>query len=148
MLIHKALLKYDYSSFKLEILEYCIKDNLLSKEQDYLDTLKPEYNILKIAGSSLGYKHSEGTRAKMSSSHKGLSAGHLNPMFGKSRPRPVGAGKPYTQIEVIDTKNGVTTRYNSISAAALALNIAQSTISIYFARNQKLYKNQYVFKKL
>jgi len=23
------------------------------------DTLKPEYNILKMAGSSLGYKHSE-----------------------------------------------------------------------------------------
>jgi hypothetical protein len=37
----------------------------LSREQYYLDLLKPEYNILKIAGSSLGYKHSENTLAKL-----------------------------------------------------------------------------------
>ena len=31
----------------------------------YLDTLKPQYNILKTAGSLLGYKHSERTIAKL-----------------------------------------------------------------------------------
>ena len=58
MLIEKALLKYGYSNFKLEILEYCDKDEVLSREQYYLDFLKPEYNILKQAGSSLGFTHS------------------------------------------------------------------------------------------
>lgn len=59
--IHNALLKYGYSNFSLEILEYCNLDNILEREQYYLDKLKPEYNILKKAGSSLGFKHSEKT---------------------------------------------------------------------------------------
>ena len=65
MLIHKALLKYGYSGFKLEILEYCDKDDLLNREQYYLDLLKPEYNIYQKAGSPLGYKHREETMAKL-----------------------------------------------------------------------------------
>lgn len=44
-----------------EILEYCDSDTLLSREQYYLDTLKPENNILKISGSSLGFKHKQET---------------------------------------------------------------------------------------
>jgi len=40
-----------HSNFKLEILEYCEADRLiiLEREQYYIDLLKPEYNILKIA---------------------------------------------------------------------------------------------------
>lgn len=45
----------------MEILEYCdIKDTIL-REQYYFDKLKPEYNILENAGSSLGFKHSKET---------------------------------------------------------------------------------------
>ena len=65
MLIQKALLKYGYSNFKLEILEYCNKDEVLSREQYYLDLLKPEYNIYQKAGSPLGYKHTEETMVKL-----------------------------------------------------------------------------------
>jgi len=59
MAIYKAFLKYGHSNFKLEILEYCEKENALFREQHYIDLLKPEYNINPIAGSSLGYKHTE-----------------------------------------------------------------------------------------
>lgn len=59
MLINRALLKYGYSNFYLEILEYCISSVLIEREQYYLDLLKPEYNILSKAGSRLGSKHSE-----------------------------------------------------------------------------------------
>jgi len=59
MLIYKSLLKYGYSKFKLEILEYCDLSDVIKREQHYIDIFKPEYNILKIAGSSLGYKHDE-----------------------------------------------------------------------------------------
>lgn len=31
-----------------------------------MDTYRPKYNILKIAGSSLGYTHNEASLAKMS----------------------------------------------------------------------------------
>ena len=67
MLIYKALLKYGYSQFKCfaEILEYCDPSKLIEREQYYIDLLKPEYNVLKIGGSSLGAKHSEETKAKI-----------------------------------------------------------------------------------
>ncbi len=58
-MIHDALVKYGYSKFTLEILEYCDASSVLEREQYYLDTLNPKYNILKIAGSLTGFKHSD-----------------------------------------------------------------------------------------
>lgn len=62
--IHAALLKYGYENFSLEILEYCRADDLIVREQYYLDLLCPEYNILKNAYSLLGFKHSPEDIAK------------------------------------------------------------------------------------
>jgi group I intron endonuclease len=56
-IIYSAILKHDYVNFSLDILEYCDINVLIEREQYYLDTLKPEYNILKVASSKLGYKH-------------------------------------------------------------------------------------------
>ena len=69
---------------------------------------------------------------------------------GGGRKKPELSGKAPVKIEVIDIKNNKTTRYDSISAAAaLALNIGQSTISKYLARkDHKFYKNQFSFKKV
>ena len=64
--------KYGESSFHFEIIEEVFDKNLLLvREQNYLDTLKPEYNILKIAGSSLGKKRSIESREKMRMAHLG-----------------------------------------------------------------------------
>jgi len=76
-IIDKALLKYGYSNFSFEILEYCSRENVLVREQYYLDLLKPIYNIVEKAGSTFptrsgallgreseGYKHSEETKEK------------------------------------------------------------------------------------
>lgn len=52
--INRALLKHKYSAFSLQILEYCKVEDLIKREQHYIDLLKPEYNILKEAGSSSG----------------------------------------------------------------------------------------------
>ena len=65
-IICKALLKYGIAGFKLEILEYCSSSDVVAREQFYLDYYQPEYNILKLAGSSLGYKHTEESIAKIS----------------------------------------------------------------------------------
>jgi group I intron endonuclease len=65
MLISKALIRHGYSNFTLEILEYCDRSDTLLREQYYLDLCKPEYNLLKVAGSSLGHIHSENTLEKM-----------------------------------------------------------------------------------
>jgi group I intron endonuclease len=72
-LINRALLKHGYDKFSLEILEYCEPAAVISMEQHYLDLLKPEYNILKIAGSLLGYKHSLDTIAKLKAKFTGIT---------------------------------------------------------------------------
>lgn len=95
--IYSAILKYGYSNFQLEILEYCAKENAISREQYYIDLLKPEYNLNSTAGSRLGSTHSEETRRKLSNLAKGRKAteetkkllslankGMNNPNFGKT----------------------------------------------------------------
>jgi group I intron endonuclease len=65
--IYNALLAYGYNNFRLEILEYCDRSNVIKVEQDYIDRFKPEYNILTKAGSSLNFKHSIQTLDKFKS---------------------------------------------------------------------------------
>jgi group I intron endonuclease len=96
-LIYNAILKYGLKNFKVEIVEYCPAENVINREQYYIDLLKPEYNILTTAGSRLGYLHSKGARLKMSNSSKGrkfseetkkllslAKKGMNNPNFGKT----------------------------------------------------------------
>jgi group I intron endonuclease len=49
------------------------------REDFYLQLIKPEYNILQKAGSTLGYRHSEESKTIMSENN----TGEKNPMFGK-----------------------------------------------------------------
>jgi group I intron endonuclease len=79
MLINKAILKYGYSNFKLEILEYTDKDKNLEREQYYLDLIKPEYNILQTAGSMFGFRHTEDTILKMREAKLGISYPPITP---------------------------------------------------------------------
>lgn len=81
--ISRALIKYGYSNFSLTILEYCNVSDLLVREQYYFDKLEPQYNILKIAGSSLGFNHSEETKAKISKALKGIYIGDKSALFGR-----------------------------------------------------------------
>lgn len=69
--LQRAWNKHGKENFTFHILEYCDKENLIEREQFWLDKLKPfdpniGYNILAIAGSRLGAKHSDETRAKLS----------------------------------------------------------------------------------
>jgi len=70
LIIYKALLKHGYSGFRLEILEYCSSEVLLQREQFYFDMFSPDYNILKVAGSPLGYRHSEAAKKLISIASK------------------------------------------------------------------------------
>lgn len=93
--INNSLLKYDYNKFSLDILEYCEPSVLIKREQYYLDILKPEYNILKIAGLRLGYKHSLETIINIKLAIKGralsplrrinhlLATGHITTVVNK-----------------------------------------------------------------
>lgn len=69
--LQRAWDKYGENSFRFEIVEICAKDNLLKLEQEYLDMLdvKNLYNILPIAGSSLGVKRTEKYKLKRRGPH-------------------------------------------------------------------------------
>ena len=83
-----ALLHHTYSAFSLTIIEFIsIKDLslegtrqlILEREQANINLFLPEYNILKIAGSLLGYKHTIESIEKISIAKQGKN----HPMFGK-----------------------------------------------------------------
>lgn len=62
---------YKENNFKFEVIEYCNQEDLIEKEQFWIDFLNVTnynlgYNICRKAGSTLGFKMSEETKKKMS----------------------------------------------------------------------------------
>ena len=64
--------KYGKDDLTFIILELCFPEFLTAREQYYIDTLKPYFNICKIAGSSLGIKRSDEFKRKISEAKKGI----------------------------------------------------------------------------
>jgi group I intron endonuclease len=56
------------------------KKLVIEREQFWIDKIDPEFNIFRSTGSSLGYKHTEGTKEKMRNSAQGEN----NLMFGRT----------------------------------------------------------------
>lgn len=118
--IYKALLKYGYSNFNLEILEYCDKESIINREQYYIDLLKPEYNICKTAGSMLGFKHSAETLLKLK--NRNSVTNHIT--------------------IIVNMKNNKTKIYNSVRIAAKSIGVSHTTL-LRFIRKNKLLKDIY-----
>lgn len=70
--LQNAWNKYGSDAFEFSIKELCPKEDLIVREQHFIDTLFPEYNVCKVAGSHLGMKRSEETREKISAALKGI----------------------------------------------------------------------------
>lgn len=58
ILLQRAITKYELQDFIFVVFECYEFDKLVIREQFFIDELKPEFNILKTAGSLLGFKHS------------------------------------------------------------------------------------------
>jgi group I intron endonuclease len=170
--IYGALLKYGIENFTLEILEYCDEDSVINREQYYLDTLSPEYNILKIAGSSLGFKHSEKTleffktyrvveeetKKNLSQAATGrvlseevkdkISKAHIGKVLSEetktkiSKARTLVSGVP---VKVIDTLSDKVTEYENITEASKILGVSRTSIKNALTSG-KLLKKQYLIK--
>ena len=80
IVITKAMRKYKLDNFSLGILEFCKPDIIICSdlEQKWIDHYKPKYNVLKIAGSSLGFRHTIETIHKL----KELFKKENHPKFG------------------------------------------------------------------
>lgn len=131
--INLALLKYGHSNFTLEILEYCSKDNLLERENYYLDTLKPEYNILKFAYSMLGYKHSADAIKKLKSRNISkeqkllLSLTHKNKIVGdETRAKLSSAIADFKRNNPLSEKQLANLRKKSIEREGVAVSVFNS----------------------
>jgi group I intron endonuclease len=167
--VKNAVKKYGIENFAFIILELYPKPvnihtnrELLDLEDSYLSLLTPTYNILTEAGSSFGYKHSELDRQKMKenySEERRNKIGNLNkgkkfsaetiermriaalnrsPMPEETR-KKLSKGKSITIYNLNDTIFG---QYDSILAAAEALNCGEKTIRRALKTESKLIKRQ------
>lgn len=69
--LQSAWAKHGAEDFEFRVLVVCDRPMLLTYEQAALDALSPEYNVQRVAGSSLGRKHSDETKAKIAAKAQG-----------------------------------------------------------------------------
>ena len=64
--LQRAWLKYGKSAFRIEVIEpVLLCEDLIRREQFWIDVLAPAYNVCPTAGSTLGRKLSDETRKKI-----------------------------------------------------------------------------------
>nr|QID41829.1 GIY-YIG endonuclease [Fusarium pseudograminearum] len=163
MIIYKALLAHGFENFTLEILEYCEPSVLIEREQYYIDLLNPEYNILKIAGSRLGAKHTLEAIAKIKAgalnrSKEALAKNleHLNKLNSSQEHKEhlirlntsiEHIAKTANPVIVLNILNGESLEFRSITQAAKFLEVHPEIIRRHIVK-EKLYLNKYLITKV
>jgi group I intron endonuclease len=124
--LQNAITKYGLENFTFVVVEVFKRDpsvsmetnkaRLLAMEQVYLtwgSSLPKDlfYNFLHIAGSSLGYKHTEDTRAQMSDSKSGAN----NPMSGKTH-SPESRAQMSDSQQLVDRSGANNSMYGKVPA--------------------------------
>lgn len=141
-IIDKALLKYGFSNFSLEILEYCNnKEDVIKREQYFLDLLKPQYNIVQTAGSTLGYKHTPESLIKM---RNFILSDEIKIKKALSTKNASEARRISVIVENIDTKEIL--EYTSMTEAGKSLGVHRNAISQAILNN-RLVKKKYKITK-
>lgn len=139
--IDRALLKYGFSNFTLEILEYCTKENLLKKEQYYMDIFKPEYNIVEKAGSTIGYKHTPESLAKM---RNFVLSDEVKQIKALSTKNATAVRRISIVVDNIKTNDKL--EYESLTEAGKALGVSKAAVSQALLNN-RLIKKIYLIRK-
>jgi len=72
----KSVIKHGLNNFSFEPIEYCEIENLLVREQFWIDSYPKgqRFNLTEKAASTIGYRHSEENKKKMSLLKKGTKA--------------------------------------------------------------------------
>lgn len=120
--IYKNIVRYGISNFRLEVLEYCDNNSIISREQYYMNYFNPEYNILKLAGSTLGFKHSTETKLKFKC--RRTRRGNIT--------------------RIVNKQTGLIEEYPSIRAAARFLKVNYSSLLNYVNQNILFYNKYYI----
>jgi hypothetical protein len=147
--LQNAIAKYGLSCFVFYVVELCKPDQLLSREQFYLDlffsTLERKFifNVALVAGAPMtGRNHTAETKAKLRLAKSGPNhpmygiTGTKNPMYGKPSPSAV-----YVYVYSVD--NVLINSFPSQTAAAKVLNTSQRQVSRY-VKSGKLFQGKYL----
>jgi len=124
IIISRALAKYSHSNFKLLAFLVSTTDSefILFMEQLVIDILQPEYNILHVAGSPIGFKHSLESKEKIRQIALARGwKGDLHPSFN--------TGKPVYLLEVLPEGLKLTATFPNICRCSTALAINRNTVS-------------------
>lgn len=176
--VKNAIRKYKLFNFAFLILELfpeiVNKENnkkLIDREDLYLKSLLPNYNILTEAGSSFGYKHTEIDRIKMKTNYsleRRLKIGNLNKgtnlsIETKEKIKQKALTRDRTKINFSEKsllnmkKNSkplilfnldytIFGEYRSITEAAKAINCNVKTIRRALATEKKILKRRFIVK--
>ena len=126
--------KHGEMNFIFDVIENVSSEhNLINREQFYIDTLMPTINILKIANSSLGSKHTGKTRLLMSEKAKKRTNHNIQNLISAPLKK-----------RIISIKNGEETVFNSISDFEKSLEMNGTNGSL---RRKLLNKGSHYLKK-
>lgn len=138
--IYNSLIKYGASNHKFEIICYCNKEDLIKKEQIFIDFFKPDLNICKVAGSTLGYKHTKDVKIKMSNARKGKK---FSPLSDEHKNKIRLSQKQAKKIVQYDENNNIINIFDTINQAAKSVNGLRQNIR---DACKGKYKTSYGFK--
>lgn len=141
--LQRAWNKYN-KCFKFELLEVCSKEKCIEREQYYIDLLNPEYNLAKIAGSTLGVRFSEETKDKIRQKALGRECKTKGICFHTKE----GSQKIWDTLHKkylyhFDSKMNLINIYPSILSASKKLKINRSTLKDMVYKRRPLFKNKY-----
>ena len=162
MVINKALLKYGHSNFSLTILEHCSVETVIEREQSYFDNIKPEYNVLPLAGSTASYSHSAESKLKMSEARKGKSqteetkailsklgmgnSNRVGKIHTEDQRARISASQPTSQrVEVLDLLENTIKQYSSIKKASESIGCSRYAVSNSL-ETKKTLKERYIIR--
>lgn len=108
--MQRAWNKYGESAFEFSKLLICSKENLIMYEQAFFDFYSPAYNSAPIAGSQIGYRHTEISRKKMSASRRK----DFSPMKGRSHSDEAKAKMAAANSGVVQSQETIRQRMETI----------------------------------
>ena len=117
--LQRAWNKYGPQSFGMvRVIEKCEVSVLVDREQWWINFLRPEYNVCKVAGSSLGRKHTPETRQKMALAKTGTK--HSAATKAKMSATRTGRKIPAMRRHMIGNKFALGYRHTEETKAAMS----------------------------
>lgn len=157
----RALFKYGQHNFAVLIVEYVDPNFVNIRETHWITTLSPYYNVLKQGYSSLGYKHSEATKKRLSelARNRELSdetkdkiskalIGSNNHFYGKSHSLNskllISKAKSAHPVYIYNSYKGLEIIYPSVRSLSRVINSNSATINKYI-ETKALFRGEWYF---